>query len=341
MLGTLPDDRKANWKDYVSPLVHAYNATKHESTGYSPFYLMFGREPRIPVDVQFGLDPNLNNSATKDSSKFVEKLRDRLKLAYDLATRSARAASKRNKEYYDAKKCRREARLLPGDRVLLRNVRPSGKLDNKWEKEIFVVDRKPSQDIPVYIVRKEDGTGRKRTVHRNLLLPCPLVNVEQEPAKQCPRKESLKPGKPSQVMETPVTWSDEEGDSPYAIRVRKSPQRIRTTPPPQVFAEDASTTFMSPSDKETSGILLDQSASLASPVNVSNEHSSPPEQSQAEREPRPRRIRHPPRWMADPNWVCSQHTVPAIHSNHTIVYMYVPFLCYLVPTFSLFPLPLF
>ena len=37
MLVTLEDHQKDYWK------VHAYNAVKHDSTGYSPFFLMFGR----------------------------------------------------------------------------------------------------------------------------------------------------------------------------------------------------------------------------------------------------------------------------------------------------------
>jgi transposase InsO family protein len=42
MLGTLDEERKPDWKSYVAPLVHSYNATRNESTGYSPHFLMFG-----------------------------------------------------------------------------------------------------------------------------------------------------------------------------------------------------------------------------------------------------------------------------------------------------------
>ena len=41
MLGTLENHRKSNWKKYIAPLLHAYNCTKHDSTGYTPHYLMF------------------------------------------------------------------------------------------------------------------------------------------------------------------------------------------------------------------------------------------------------------------------------------------------------------
>ena len=32
-------------------LVHAYNSTRHQATGFSPFFIMFGQQPRIAVDM--------------------------------------------------------------------------------------------------------------------------------------------------------------------------------------------------------------------------------------------------------------------------------------------------
>lgn len=43
MLGTLKDKEKGRWRDFIKPLTHAYNYTKNEVTGFSPYELMFGR----------------------------------------------------------------------------------------------------------------------------------------------------------------------------------------------------------------------------------------------------------------------------------------------------------
>ncbi len=51
MLGTLENEKKSRWKEFVKPLVHAYNCTRNDTTGYTPYELMFGRLPRLPVDL--------------------------------------------------------------------------------------------------------------------------------------------------------------------------------------------------------------------------------------------------------------------------------------------------
>ncbi|MCW4344300.1 MAG: RNase H-like domain-containing protein, partial [Candidatus Thiodiazotropha endolucinida] len=80
MLGTLPKDKKSDWKSYVSTLTHAYNAAVHDSTGYSPYYLMYGRHPRLAIDAFLGLKSS--NEIPASRKDYSDKLKDRLEYAY-------------------------------------------------------------------------------------------------------------------------------------------------------------------------------------------------------------------------------------------------------------------
>ena len=168
MLGTLEDDQKTDWKYYVPPLVHAYNSTRHESTGFLPLYLMFGRHPRLAVDTFLGIKPGNESS---DKSKYVSSLKKRLDFAYKTASKEAHRQSRRHKTIYDVKV--RESQLLPGDRVLVRNVGLKGKhkLADKWEKDVYLVVDQPNKGIPVFVVKREHGRSTRKLLHRNLLLP--------------------------------------------------------------------------------------------------------------------------------------------------------------------------
>ena len=53
IIGKLEEDRKACWSEHLPELLMAYNATRSAVTGYSPYYLLFGRRPRIPIDYLF------------------------------------------------------------------------------------------------------------------------------------------------------------------------------------------------------------------------------------------------------------------------------------------------
>lgn len=170
MLGTLTADKKSDWKSHVAPMIHAYNCTKHDVTGFSPFYLMFGRHPRLPIDMYLGLDRKDDQPA--NTPQYVSGLRERLDYAYRLASERDDKADARNKAMYDRKL--KENKIQIGDRVLIRNVGIKGKnkLGDKWGRFPHVVIGQPNAELPVYKVRPEVGEGRVKTLHRNLLLPC-------------------------------------------------------------------------------------------------------------------------------------------------------------------------
>ena len=181
MLGTLDSKQKEDWKSYVQPLVHAYNASRHDSTGQAPFFLMFGRHPRLPVDVAMGVVPQTTQSDVRNKGpKYIVQLRERLEEAYKLASKASTKSAQRYKAKYDQKI--RGSGLSVGDRVLVKKVAFQGKhkLANRWEDDIYRVKVHPNTEIPVFVVKKEDDSGATRTLHRNMLLPINFLPFTQD-----------------------------------------------------------------------------------------------------------------------------------------------------------------
>lgn len=118
MLGTLDAHKKNDWLEYVLPLVHAYNCTRHLSTRYPPYFLMFGRTPHLPIEVNLGV--TFGNGMTQPYTVYSENLCIRLQYAHNLAVRNAQKKAESNKKRYDAHTS--PGVLLPGDCVLVRNL---------------------------------------------------------------------------------------------------------------------------------------------------------------------------------------------------------------------------
>nr|XP_024659086.1 uncharacterized protein LOC112435171 [Maylandia zebra] len=136
---------------------------------------MFGREPRLPIDLCFGHSPR--GHSTRTHIQYVRELKSRLKYAYDLASRNAEKRQLLNKRRWDAK-----VTALPlevGDRVLVRNLslRKKHKISDKWEPIVHIVVKQTDESIPVYVIRPEDAEGRERVLHRDMLLPCGFLPV--------------------------------------------------------------------------------------------------------------------------------------------------------------------
>ena len=176
MLGTLSEEEKSDWKSYLGCMTHAYNCTKHASTTYSPYYLMFGRHPRLPIDVEFGLLKS-NSGDNSSESRYVQKLRRRLNYAFQKANKVVNQQANKYKTSYD--KSIRGPQLQEKDIVLVKIVahKARHKLQDKWEPEEYVVVEQPIAGTPVYRVQPVTG-GNIRTLHRNLLLP---LGVKLEP----------------------------------------------------------------------------------------------------------------------------------------------------------------
>ena len=173
MLKAIPEKEKRRWKDHLPKLAFAYNSTVNKSTGYSPFFLMFGRNSKLPIDSMFGLDSAEEVRVDRKShKKFVSDWKDSMEQAYKLANANIDKAAAYNKKTYDKKV--QGVELKVGDQVLVRNVREqggTGKLRSHWERGVFEIVKKKDQ-LPVYIIQNVNKKKDQRTVHRNLLMEC-------------------------------------------------------------------------------------------------------------------------------------------------------------------------
>ena len=218
MLACLTEEEKTRWKDHLPYVVHAYNCTKNDSTGYSPFQLMFGRKPRLPVDVIRGLD---DHDADTDYKEYVQGVKDSLASAYEKASKYSREQHLKNKRLYDRKA--RATALEVGDRVLVRRVafKEGGphKLADKWDDGVYEVTGIPEGKLHVYDVRLEDSTkGKVRRLHRNLLLP--LGHIEPHSIQRpIPRPRTSKATPNVQ----PVESIDSESDSGDEVVISSRP----------------------------------------------------------------------------------------------------------------------
>ena len=116
MIGKLEEDKKACWSEHLPELLLAYNATRSTVTGYSPYYLLFGRRPRIPVDYLF---PTLRDSPHQTKMEVsVVAMQKRLKDAFAVARCLTSEEAAKQCHYCDRKAG--AVALQPGDVVMVR-----------------------------------------------------------------------------------------------------------------------------------------------------------------------------------------------------------------------------
>ena len=105
----------AEWDEQLPYVLFAYRASRQASTLESPFYLLYGRDPRLPVPE--ALSPR-KNRVTMNLKEYGIELHAKLSAAWELARKSVQRAQKKQKEQYD----RRVTPISPfreGERVFL------------------------------------------------------------------------------------------------------------------------------------------------------------------------------------------------------------------------------
>ena len=125
----------------------------------SPYYLMYGKKPKLPIDIKFGL---VSPQAEEYShNKFLAKLSAQLRGCYELTDLHQCKECTCHRYQYD---CKMRASELVRQKV----CRGKHKIGDCWENTKYVVvEWQPN--LPVYTIKPWQGEGQTQVVHRTYL----------------------------------------------------------------------------------------------------------------------------------------------------------------------------
>ena len=110
-----------NWDSVLTSAIHAYRSSIHQGTGYSPYYLCFGKEPLTPLDLKLPVSKEFNTH-----KEIVKYLHDNTRVAREEAKENIESQQRKSKDRYDQKAT--NIKFDVGDLVMIKNgVKRAGK----------------------------------------------------------------------------------------------------------------------------------------------------------------------------------------------------------------------
>lgn len=185
LLRTLPQEKKKRWPEHLKELCYAYNATPHSTTGYPPFYMMFGRDPRLPIDRLVQADELPRDEGRNWITRHQEELRD----AQNKAAERLKEEAAARKRIFDRNRRTDPMPIAVGSRVLIRNrtVKGRNKIQDRWSSKAYKIVE--SLENNRYVIEPADGHGQTKVVNRAELQVCPLVIPQVQPQQQMRRRQ--------------------------------------------------------------------------------------------------------------------------------------------------------
>ena len=125
---TMQGKEKIEWDLYLPDVIFSYNTAVHDSTGFTPFRLMFGEEARIPLQLQVHPGTQVHTPGSYAATRFKE-----LQDTFALTRTHLQTSHKRNKENWDLGVTGKM--YFPGDQVQI-DLKVTGKhldkMDSRW-----------------------------------------------------------------------------------------------------------------------------------------------------------------------------------------------------------------
>ena len=165
-LATSVSDHPENWDEFVQKICMAYNTSVHPTTGFTPFFLMFGRQAKLPVDLMYGTP----EPEALPPSQYAATLKAAMSEAYNKVRAKTARQLKHQSDVYNQKVHGKPYKV--GDHVwVLFPQTPRGKskkLYRPWSGPFVVV--KKLSDV-TYRVQEAKNRRRRLVIHFNRLKP--------------------------------------------------------------------------------------------------------------------------------------------------------------------------
>ena len=127
-------EEQNDWDLYLDSIAFSYRVSRQDSTKASPFYLVYGRQARLPIELN--IKPEEGEPAAEPSTssdlKFDEYISDMMKIRRR-ALENIQAAQERQKGYYDAKHGKDKSKYQVGELVLVKNSKKLSRKGSKME----------------------------------------------------------------------------------------------------------------------------------------------------------------------------------------------------------------
>ena len=178
---SLHPKEKTRWNLHVDSLIFAYNCTVHESIGMSPYYAMFGRHPKLPLDFMVRV-PNTDIKRQNSMKTYAEQRENEMKRAFEVCAKNIRKRQIRSKRNFDDRKVHKPTiEFNNSDKVLIVKHVTNNKVDDHYLDEVYeVIERKG--DSPIYVVQGIESFTMK-SVHRDNIILYKQTATDQLPVK--------------------------------------------------------------------------------------------------------------------------------------------------------------
>ena len=165
MIQVYTTENSNDWDHKLEPLLYAYWSVSEESTGFSPFELLFGWKARGPLNLLQQNWEELREEDPESVIQYIDTLMNSLQQSLKIAAENLKRHQGKQKHWYD--KRARERTFHLGDEVLILKPIKGNKLQLNWASPFRIVSKMSEVN---YIIQEEGEEGW-RVVHVTMIKP--------------------------------------------------------------------------------------------------------------------------------------------------------------------------